>query len=31
MDWIELAQDKDVWRARECGNEASGIKMWGIS
>jgi hypothetical protein len=25
MDWIELAQDRDRWRALgECGNEPSG-------
>jgi len=24
MDWIELAQDMDRWRALECGNEPSG-------
>jgi len=25
MDWIELAQDRDSWRAPcECGNELSG-------
>jgi len=24
MDWIELAQDRDLWRALvECGNEYS--------
>jgi len=26
MDWIELAQDRDRWRALcECGNETSGF------
>jgi len=24
MDWIGLAQDRDRWRTRECGNEPSG-------
>jgi hypothetical protein len=24
MDWIELAQYRDRWRAGECGNEPSG-------
>jgi len=24
MDWVELAQDMDKWRTRECGNEPSG-------
>jgi len=23
VDWIELAQDRDSWRACECGNEPS--------
>jgi hypothetical protein len=33
MDWIELAQDRDRWRALvKCGNEPSGsIKMWRVS
>jgi hypothetical protein len=24
MDWIDQAQDRDQWRAREHGNEPSG-------
>jgi hypothetical protein len=31
MDWIDLAQERDRWRAgsRECANEHSGsIKFW---
>jgi hypothetical protein len=24
VDWIRLAQDKDLWRAVECGDEPSG-------
>jgi hypothetical protein len=24
MDWIGMAQDRDRWRARECGNEPAG-------
>jgi hypothetical protein len=24
VDWIGLAQDRDKWRARECGYEPSG-------
>ena len=24
MDWIELAQDRDRWRAPECGNGSTG-------
>jgi len=24
MDWIELAHDRDRWRALECGSEPSG-------
>jgi hypothetical protein len=29
VDWIGLAQDRDKWRARECGYESSGsIKCW---
>ena len=24
IDWIELAQDRDRWRACKCGNELSG-------
>jgi hypothetical protein len=23
-DWIDLAQDRDRWRARECGKEPPG-------
>jgi hypothetical protein len=31
MDWIDMAQDRDRWRARECGNEPSGsIKRGGF-
>jgi hypothetical protein len=31
MDWIDLAQDRDQWRARENGNEPSGsIKYWEV-
>jgi hypothetical protein len=31
MDWIDLAQDGDQWRARDHGNELSGsIKCWEI-
>jgi hypothetical protein len=31
MDWIDQAQDRDQWRARERGNEPSGpIKCWEI-
>jgi hypothetical protein len=32
-DWMELAQDRDRWQAREkCGKEPSGsVKMRGIS
>jgi hypothetical protein len=29
MDWIDLAQNRDQWRALERGNELSGsIKRW---
>jgi len=34
IDWIDLAQNRDTWRAGscECENESSGsIRMWGIS
>jgi hypothetical protein len=24
MDWIELAQDRDRWRALDCGNAPCG-------
>ena len=24
MDWIDLVQDRDRWRACECGNEPAG-------
>jgi hypothetical protein len=24
MDWIDIAQDRDRWRAYECSNEPSG-------
>jgi hypothetical protein len=31
MDWIDQAQDRDQWRARERGNERSGsIKCWEV-
>ena len=29
MDWIELDQDRDRWRALEYGNELSGSIKWG--
>jgi len=30
MDWIELAQDRDIWRGTfECGNEPSGSTKCG--
>jgi hypothetical protein len=29
VDWIDLSQDSNKWRARDCGNETSGsIKCW---
>jgi hypothetical protein len=29
MDWIELAQDRDIWQNCEFGNESSvSIKCW---
>jgi hypothetical protein len=31
MDWIDLAQDRDQWRAREHGNEPLGsVKCWEV-
>ncbi|PNF15431.1 hypothetical protein B7P43_G18451 [Cryptotermes secundus] len=31
IDWIDLAQDRDQWRARDHGNESSGsIECWEI-
>jgi hypothetical protein len=31
MDWIDLAQDRDQWRALEQGNEPSGpLKCWEV-
>jgi hypothetical protein len=31
-DWIELAQDRDQWRACEHGDEPSGsLKLLGVS
>jgi hypothetical protein len=31
MDWIDLAQDRDQWRAREHGDEPSGsLKCWEV-
>jgi hypothetical protein len=30
-NWMELAQDRDIWRAHEYGKELSGSKiLWGI-
>jgi hypothetical protein len=32
VDWIGLDQDRDKWRARECGSEPSGsMKCWELS
>jgi hypothetical protein len=29
VDWIDLAQDRDKWTARDCGNGPSGsMKCW---
>jgi hypothetical protein len=29
VDWIDLAQDRDMWRACECCNEPLGsMKCW---
>jgi hypothetical protein len=31
MDWNDLAQDREIWRTGECGNEPSGsIKYLGF-
>jgi hypothetical protein len=29
MDWINLAQERNRWRARVCGNESSGYIKYG--